>query len=287
MAKATLPPKPSRADEDAGAVEHYADATLYDLAYRHRRSDVHFYRLLADERLSFGAPSPIVELACGSGRLTLPLLKAGHTVIGLDRSVTMLAAASRRLRKLPVSRRNSCLLYRADMRSFALKTRVSFIVSAFHSLQHLVGDEELLACLKCVHDSLSPDGWFAFDVLPPHPDWLNVLGGLRWSPRTFRHPTTGLRVRHGTSHSYDPDTKALHMRLHYQPVDEEGRQLGEAQVVRLCHRQFWPGDIERLLSEAGFDVLARYSDFNPAAVETRESLTERTHEHVFVARPKR
>lgn len=217
----------------------------------------------------------------------MPLLKAGHTVVGFDRSASMLFAANKRLRRLPPARRDACLLLQADMRRFALKTPVAFAVAAFHSIQHLVSDEDLLACLARVRAGLRDDGWFAFDVLPPHPDWLDVLGELRWSPRTFRHPRTGTRLRHGTSHSYDAATKALHMRLHYRPVDDDGVPLGEDHVVRLCQRQFWPGEIDGLLDQAGFSVLARYSDFDPSALESRESLKNDAHEHVFIARPKR
>lgn len=274
-----------RHEEDAGAVEHYANPALYDRVYRHRRADVNFYRMLADERLGFGAPSPILELACGSGRLTVPLLRDGHRVVGLDRSEAMLEAASSRVQRLPATRRKNALLLRADMRAFALKNQVSLVVAAFHSLQHLVSDEDLLTCFSQVRRSLRPDGWFVFDVLPPHPQWLDVLGALRWSRRSFLDPSSGRRLRHGTSHRYDAERKALHMQLHYQEVNEVGAPVGKETIVRLCHRQFWPGDLDELLARAGLKVLARYSDFAPSALETKESLSASVHEHVYVARP--
>jgi hypothetical protein len=55
--------------------------------------------------------------------------------------------------------------------------------------------------------------------------------------------------------------------------------------VKLCHRQFWPGDLEALLDRAGFKIIARYSDFDPSASETEQSLSTHTIEHVFVAKP--
>ena len=85
-----------RADEEAGGREAFEDAALYDFEYRRRRADINFYRRLADDRRQFAPVGPVLDLACGTGRLLLPLLHDGHTVVGLDRSVSMLAAASRR-----------------------------------------------------------------------------------------------------------------------------------------------------------------------------------------------
>ena len=85
-----------RADEEAGAREAFDDAALYDFEYRRRRADINFYRRLADDRRQFAPVGPVLDLACGTGRLLVPLLRDGHTVVGLDQSAPMLAAASRR-----------------------------------------------------------------------------------------------------------------------------------------------------------------------------------------------
>ena len=272
--------------EDAGAVEHYQDAALYDRTYKHRRTDAAFYRMLADERLGFGEPSPVLELACGSGRLTVPLLRAGHAVVGFDRSPVMLAEAQKRVARLPRVRRQKALFFRADMRVFAITKPVSLIIAGFHSLQHLIEDDDLLTCLQHVRRSLRPDGWFAFDILPPHPAWLGTTGEVRFNRRLMRHPTGPHRIRYGESHLYDERRKALHVQLVYQPVDDDQHDIGQPRIVKLCHRQFWPGDLEHLLDRAGLKIIARYSDFDPEAAETAESLPAQTFEHVFVAKPK-
>lgn len=273
------------ATEEAGAVEHYQNPALYDRTYRHRRSDAAFYRMLANERLGLGDASAIVELACGSGRLTVPLLRAGHAVIGFDRSPQMLIEAGKRVRKLPRITREKALFFRADMRAFAVRAPVAFVLAGFHSLQHLVEDADLLACFANVRSSLRDNGWFAFDVLPPHPAWLGNTGQVHFNPKLVVDQQTGQRIRYGESHRYDSDRKALHVQLVYQPVDEHDCDVGDARVVKLCHRQFWPGDLETLLSRAGLRIIARYSDFHPEAAETAESLLEQTGEHIFIAQP--
>jgi 2-polyprenyl-3-methyl-5-hydroxy-6-metoxy-1,4-benzoquinol methylase len=88
-----LPGQPARLPDrlvedrvDAGSREHYADAALYDYEYRRRRADVTFYRELAQKRL--GGPGRILDLGAGSGRVTIPLARDGHTVVGLDQPST-------------------------------------------------------------------------------------------------------------------------------------------------------------------------------------------------------
>src|SRR3954470_21479976 len=84
------------ADEEAGARESFEDAALYDFEYRRRRADVTFYRRIDDERRE-GEAGPVLDLACGTGRVLVPLLRDGHTVVGVDRSRAMLERAAWRL----------------------------------------------------------------------------------------------------------------------------------------------------------------------------------------------
>src|SRR6187455_2476487 len=84
---------------DAGSREHYADAALYDYEYRRRRADVTFYRELAGKRL--GGPGRILELGAGSGRVTIPLARDGHSIVAFDQSSAMLDRLRARTEKLP------------------------------------------------------------------------------------------------------------------------------------------------------------------------------------------
>jgi len=211
----------SRAEAEAGCREHFVDAPLYDYEYRHRRADLNFYRQLARNRMEFAA-GPILDLACGSGRLLLPLVRDGHQVIGIDRAPEMLAAAARRIRRLSASRRARCTLVRADLRAFATLGPATLAICAFHSVQHLHTDEDFLRFLACARTSLRQGGWLAFDVLPADPAWLGRDPERRWGRTTFRHPSTKQRFVYTSNHVYDPAARLLHMRLYYQPVDDEG-----------------------------------------------------------------
>jgi SAM-dependent methyltransferase len=265
-------------EEEAGGREHFEDAALYDFEYRRRRADVTFYRRIAAERRE-GDPGPVLDLACGSGRLMVPLLRDGHTVVGLDRSPPMLARAAWRVRRLSAARRRRALLLAADLRAFAFAPRFALAICAFHSLQHLVSDRALLAFLRRVKASLVPGGWVAFDVLPPDPAWIGRDPARRWARTTFRHPVTRERLVYTTNHVYDPRRRALHMRIYYQPIDQRGRPTGAERVTRLCHRQLAPADIDKLLAAAGLEPLARFGGF-----DGRPLGGEDDDEHIYVAR---
>ena len=269
----------SRAEAEAGCREHFVDAPLYDYEYRHRRADLNFYRQLARNRMEFAA-GPILDLACGSGRLLLPLVRDGHQVIGIDRAPEMLAAAARRIRRLSASRRARCTLVRADLRAFATLGPATLAICAFPSVQHLHTDEDFLRFLACARTSLRQGGWLAFDVLPADPAWLGRDPERRWGRTTFRHPSTKQRFVYTSNHVYDPAARLLHMRLYYQPVDDEGRPRGEERTVRLCHRQFAPDEIRRLLGLASFRLVEVFGGFDGRPLAGAAGSDD---EHVYVA----
>jgi SAM-dependent methyltransferase len=213
------------ADEEAGGRESFDDAVLYDFEYRRRRADVTFYRRIAAERRELDG-GPVLDLACGTGRILVPLLRDGHTVVGIDRSPAMLARAAWRVRRQSATRRARALLVQADLRGFAFKPAFALAVCAFHSVQHLVARGDLGRFLRAVRSSLVPGGWFAFDLLPPDPAWIARDPARRWARTTFRHPESGQRFVYTTNHVYDPRRRALHMRMYYQPIDERGQPCG-------------------------------------------------------------
>ena len=266
-------------EAEAGCREPFIDAALYDYDYRHRRADINFYRQLARDRMSF-AKGPILDLACGTGRLLVPLLRDGHQVIGLDRSEFMLANAARRISRLPKTHERRSVLVRADLRSFAFHVPATLGVAAFHSIQHLLKDEDFVGFLTSARASLRKGGWLAFDVLPPDPAWLGRDPNRRWGRTTFRHPTTGQKYVYTTNHRYDPGTRLLLMRLYYQPVDGNGRRCGREHTVRLCHRQYWPDEVTAMLKRAGFRLIGLFAGFDGRLLA---EVPDGADEHVYVS----
>lgn len=139
------------------------DAELYDWECRHvvgrTDQDTAFYLELAERQ-----GGAVLELACGTGRVTGPLAAAGHDVAGIDLDRSMLAGARAAYPDLP--------LVCGDMRRFALHRRFALVVVAYNGLQ-LLDPDGREQCLECVADHLTPDGVLAFEVT----DFSDAAGG--------------------------------------------------------------------------------------------------------------
>lgn len=243
---------------DLGAHEHYRDAALYDHEYRRRRDDVRWYVALADRLL--GKPGRILELGCGTGRVTVSLAKAGHHVTGLDHEPAMLAALDERRHRLPAAVAARIDARRGDLRTFDLGRRFDLVISAFNVVEHLYTRVEVDACLRAVRRHLRPGARFAFDVQLPDPAWLARDPTRRWARTRFTHPVTGEQLYYSTNHDYDPVSQICVIRLYYTPASPRSRR--REQVTLLSQRKFFPAELEALVAHAGLRVVERYGDFD-------------------------
>lgn len=251
---------------DAGSREHYADAALYDYEYRRRRADVVFYRELARKRLGEGGR--ILELGAGSGRVTIPLARAGHEVVAMDSSPAMLAKLRARVAALPAAVAKRITVVEGDLRDFELGKKFQLAIAVFNVLEHLYTRVEVDACLRCVAAHLAPDGAFAFDVQMPDLAWLIRDPAKRWAKTRFTDPTTRRAMFYSTNHDYDPVGQIALIRLYYEPVDGKG----PTKIVKLSQRKFFPAELEGLVAHAGLRVAERYGDFAWRALDgTAES----------------
>lgn len=135
------------------------------------RKDVPFWTQIA--RLVKGR---VLELGCGTGRVSLPLVRAGVKLVGVDRSEQMLARAARRVRRLrPAagkSRRPKLPLLRADIRALPFADRAfSAVIAPYGILQSLTSDRDLNATLDAVARVVKPGGVFGLDLVPDVPNW--------------------------------------------------------------------------------------------------------------------
>ena len=251
---------PGLDDVDAGCREHYQDALLYDYEYRRRRADVGFYKRVVARLAPEG--EPILELACGSCRVTIPLARDGREVVALDSSESMLEQAKARLARQSRAVRGRVQLVHGDMRRFALGRRFPLVVMAFNAFEHLYTRVEVEVALECVHRHLKPGGHLVFDVQNPDLRWLSRDGERRWARTQFTHPRSGQRTIYTSNHVYDPVSQIAVIRLYYQPLDEHGAPAGAEQVVRLSQRKYFPAELEALVHANGFDVRERFGDFD-------------------------
>ncbi|MFT3695799.1 MAG: methyltransferase domain-containing protein [Kofleriaceae bacterium] len=238
---------------DAGSREHYADAALYDYEYRRRRADVTWYRELAKRR-----SGPILELGCGSGRVTLPLARDGHTVFGIDQSEAMLQKLRARIADAPAAVAKRITAANANLCTFDVAGKYGLAIAAFNVLEHLYTRGELAACLGRVAAHLAPGGVFAFDVQMPDLAWLTRDPNKRWAKTRFTDPSTKKSMFYSTNHDYDPVGQIVNIRLFYEPADGS---KSATRIVKLSQRKYFPAELEALVAYSGFRVVERYGDF--------------------------
>lgn len=245
-----------------GASQPYIDAELYEHEYKRRREDVQFYRDFAVRHVPEGGA--ILDLCCGSGRITRALLRAGFVVTGVDASAEMLARARLGVSRLPKFCRPSATFVRADMREVQLGRRFDLVMCAFNSAEHLFTDDDVRRGLTTMAEHMTEDGLLVLDVEVPDMTWLARDPDKRWSPTKFRHPTTRQWLRYTTNHRYDPATKISHIRFFYEPL--EPGPIRTTQVVHLAQRKFGTDELRGWLDQAGLQVLRHDADFTDEPV---------------------
>jgi SAM-dependent methyltransferase len=130
------------------------------------RRDVEFW-----ERLAVAQEGPVLELGCGTGRIALPVVRAGAAFVGIDRSAPMLRRARRRLARAGIADR--AMLVRGDIRvlPFRARHRFALVMAPYGILQSLTRERDLRATLSSVAGVLRRGGLFAIDLVPDLPRW--------------------------------------------------------------------------------------------------------------------
>ena len=211
-----------------------AIAALYDPWSRSVTEDVDFY--VAQARKSGG---PVVELGVGTGRIAVPVAKAGVRVIGVDDSEGMLALCRSRAEEAGIS--DLVELRLGDLRRPPVLERVPLVTCPFRALLHLGSDGERLEALRAVYRLLIPHGRFVFDVFAPSMEDVEETNG-RWLER---EPGIWERA------DWNERTRTLVLRL--RSIDAES----EMSLAWLSVPEW-----RTLLAEEGFAVDALYGWFD-------------------------
>jgi SAM-dependent methyltransferase len=246
-------------------------ARFYDWTYEGITEDIPFYLHAAREH-----GSPVLELACGTGRITIPLAREGFEVIGLDLSAEMLRIAQEKLSKEPAEVRSRVRLIEADMSDFALDETVSLAFIPAASLLHLHTNEQRSSCLSCISRHLKPGGGVIVDLIPAERLANQTVGETQEIERSVS-PSTGLLTWElGTKLSIDRDAQCViveHTYVEQLPDESEKRYVFVDDYTWLTE-----GQMRGLLAEAGFGNVEVFGDYE------RGPFSESSSRMVFVAR---
>jgi SAM-dependent methyltransferase len=248
---------------------------LYDAVPIYQsRADVPFY-LAAADRVAGGR---VLELGCGTGRVLLPLARAGYAVTGIDASPAMLARCRSKLTAEPAEVRERVVLHQSDIRAFDLDGRVSFALALapFRVLQHLLTPADQLQCLALVRRHLDPSGRLVFDVFNPSFSLMTRDRSAETEDTPERALPDGRHLRR--------TARVTRVRWIEQVIEVEliyylrtGATV-ERLVQSFAMRWYGAAELAHLLARAGFRVDAMYgdSDGNPLRDESPDILVVAT-----------
>jgi SAM-dependent methyltransferase len=219
-------------------------ARIYDPWSRSVTEDIGFY---LDHALASGGP--VVELAVGTGRIAVPIARAGIPVIGVDASPGMLAVAREAAAEAGVL--HLLDLRVGDLADPPVTETVPLVICPFRTLLHMGSEEDKLEALRAAHALLAPSGSFVFDVFAPSAEDIEETNG-RWLER--EPGIEELAV-------WDEDARTLSLSV---------RADGAAATFQL----HWLSSTEwlRLLDAAGLEVEALYGWFDGRPFEGHEDM---------------
>jgi ubiquinone/menaquinone biosynthesis C-methylase UbiE len=214
------------------------------------RRDVPFWR-----RVAAGAIGPALELGCGTGRVSLPLARAGVELVGIDRSAPMLERARTRVVRSPRLRLgNSPRFVRGDIRALPFDDDAfRMVLAPYGILQSLIRPRDLIATLASVARVLAPGGTFGIDLVPDVPKWREYRNRVQ-----LRGRAGGAQLTLVESVRQDPVHHLTTFEQTY--IEQRGTRVREHRFD-LTFRTLSVRQMTRQLDSAGFRVDAVLGDY--------------------------
>ena len=247
---------------DHDNLEEFRDPQTYDLEDEGYNDD---WQLT--EQWAHLLGGPLLDLACGTGRMALRMAAQGYQVTGVDIMPEMIAWARQKAAKQGVS----IDWVVTDARTFHLQKQFPFIYMLENVFQFFLTRADQEAMLARVREHLLPEGCFLFETRNPTP--RNLLEGRRPEPQKFTLPDGGHLVV-TEQHYYDPMTQIQHYTYHHTFLQPERKP--REKTVRTALRYVFPQEMEALLYYNGLQVCACYGSWQ------QEQLTATSPSMIYV-----
>ncbi|MEK4425352.1 class I SAM-dependent DNA methyltransferase [Solibacillus sp. FSL K6-1523] len=250
--------------------EEYDDPILYD-----KENDAYLLEIPLLLKWAAEKQGPIIDLACGTGRVTIPLAKNGLEMIGVDLHRGMLNEARNKseLLGLPIE------WIEQDCTKLSLVTKSNLIYSVGNSFQHFLTNKAQDELLTSVNNHLELGGVFIFDTrFPSVEELLQPANEEYWKSYTDLEPQQTVDVF--TISNYDSLDQVQHYTTIRKYKNENGQIINEKRTnIRL--RYVFPKEMERLLHAHGFEILHLYKDWEETPI------TNDSYEMVYVCKKMR
>ncbi|MGH1385214.1 class I SAM-dependent methyltransferase [Kordia sp.] len=238
------------------------NASIYD-GMNTSLADLDFYK----RWLPKNKDARILELCCGTGRLTLPIAKDGFDITGVDYTPSMLEQA-----KIKASKAGLAIEFiEADMRAFDIEEKYDLIFIPFNSIHHLYTNEDLFKALTVVKKHLKEGGLFLLDCFNPNIQFITE--GQKELKEVTQYTTDdGRNIVIKEIMRYENTSQINRIEWHYYINGEFDS------VQDLDMRMFFPQELDTYLTFNGFDIIHKFGNFEAAA------FSDRSEKQIFVCK---
>lgn len=233
-------------------LEKYADPEMYDYLYEGYQKDLNIILKWASQSKT------ILELACGTGRLTIPMAKRGFQIVGVDLHEGMLERAKRKAEKAEVS----IEFVQQDCTKLNLPIKSSLAFMTGNSFQHFLTNEAQDALFQSVRKHLVDGGIFIFDTRNPVLQELSTVD--EYEEKYV--DKNGDQVIESHRDMYDHLTQILDCRTHRRIYRDDTLIAEEQDGISL--RYSFPKEMERLVAASGFEIVKVYGDWEENELHT-------------------
>ncbi|KGP90546.1 methyltransferase [Pontibacillus chungwhensis BH030062] len=239
--------------------EEYDDPARYDEQNSGYKRDIPLLMKWAEKQ-----NGPIIDLACGTGRATFPLARAGYDVTGIDVHQGMLEEAKRKAHN-----EDNINWLLEDCANLNLHRKVDFIFTVGHSFQHFLTNDSQDGLLASVSRHLNEGGVFIFG--PRFPNAYELISEPEEEiDHSYMDEATGHTVdvyhlsRYDTLSQIQYNTKIRRYKNQHEEVVHEGKSL-------IALRFVFPKEMERLLEKHGLSILHVYGDWEEGPISAASS----------------
>lgn len=203
----------------------------------------------------------VLELACGTGEVSIPIAKEGLSVIGLDFSEVMLKQAQEKSNKFTLK----IEWVKGNMTNFNLNKNFSLIIMPGAAWNWILENESVENCLSCVKSHLDQNGRFIFDAFNPDLNILQRDSTQKFPLHEYPNPDEeGNVIVRGTT-SYEKSSQIMHHRAYYE--------IGDKEIIKeLKLRMYFPQELNALLYHNGFIIDQKFGTYNEEPFDSESNL---------------
>ena len=231
-------------------IAHYYELTHADLS-----EDLPLLQQLAQE-----TNGRILECGCGTGRILLPLARAGHTITGLDTSPAMLAITRDKLTREAAQVQAKVTLIEGDMTQTVANGRFALIIIPYNTLLHLASTQVGQAFTH-LRQQLAANGRLLIDIINPFAIAQTPNDRMLTHEQTFTDPSHGHTVLQLASNWLDNDAQTLHITWIYDATPAVGGSI-QRTISQFSYHYLYPHQLEMHLHQAGFQLENMWGNYN-------------------------